>query len=186
MSSNKQQEINQPFIVNAVVILAIAVGGFYIFKEMPADAKLKLLDELFQNVRYQAQIRQVLNSLSSVLSGTEPVMQYYALLFIIKAFLFVEAVPLLVLAYVLSIVDTNIQTSDIFDVRVPSVTAFHTAKRLVPVCLLFLPFCYIAIPVETYLSGIQPRTILYSAGIVNAVLIYRTYYVMRVNRPPVM
>ncbi|MFN3480530.1 MAG: hypothetical protein ACK415_09100 [Thermodesulfovibrionales bacterium] len=186
MSDGKQQEVEQPFIVNTVVAVAIIIGGFYIFSGIPGDDRIKLIDDVFTTVRYKVQVKQLLSQMSSSLARLNPEMQYYVLFFILKTFLFFEIAPLLLLAYLLAVVDTGIEKSDIFDVRVPSVTAFHTARKLVPVCLLFMPLLYIAMPLEFYLNGFRPETILYSTGIANSVLVYRIYCVMRLNKPPVM
>lgn len=175
---------DQIFFIYAVMAFAILIGGLYITTGMKHEQKIEVMQKVITDNRIGNKPISIANETVQKLPPN-PNIRFFVSLTIIKAFAFLQVLPVLVFSVFIALIDISIKKSSPFYSPLPSMTTYHDAKRMFPAFLVHMPLVYISMPIESFID-FNAQAIKFSMAAANGFLLYHRLRDLLENKPAKM
>ncbi len=173
--------LDEGVFVHLFVLIAIVVSGLYVIQHTSEDKTLQLMENIMEDNNIKLTL---ISQLNAQLKALPYQLKLFAIMGAIRALSDILTVWYIPLAGVcIGFIESKIKKSTIAGDHSPSVTAYHAAKKMVPVALLYLSIAYIVIPFELMLT-FDTETVKYVYALINAAFSYYVFFTMNMHKPP--
>jgi hypothetical protein len=162
------------------ILLAVAaiIGGFYLFSDLSEEQAISLI-YIYSGETGDALMEKIISSVKDL-----PVqLRLFTVVFALKGISYLKVFPLVIFGIITALIDAHVKKGLYRFSSPPSVTDYHMAKKMMPVCFFHLPLIYMSAPIEGLIK-IDAETIKYIVVSINAVLLHHFMYTLSVNKPP--
>lgn len=178
MSSSDSPTAHQTSLLYILLAFSLVIGGFFLFSDISNEQAIELIYIFSYGLS-----NELINKIVTAIKGLPVQLQLFSLMFAFKGIAYLKLLPLVFFCVVTALINARVKKGLYGISSPPSVTAYHSAKKMIPVCLFHLPLIYMSTPVEHYLKMLDTEMIKFIVVSINAFLVHHFFYVLSINKP---
>ncbi len=181
---SEEKAIEQISVVYLVMGFMIIFAGLWSVSKTP-DKSMQLMENTIETQGISSgTVARISGFVSKVGSGPKAsTLKIFLSFFAIRAVAYLSVAPIILATVIISLIEAAVKKRATIQSQPPSMTAYHTARKIIPVCLFHIPLLYAAIPLEYFLK-MDAEGVKLVMGFLNAVIGYYAFYTVSLQKPP--
>jgi hypothetical protein len=168
---------DQTSLMYILLAVAVIVGGFYLFSDLSEEESISLI-YIYSDRTSNALMEKVISTVRDL-----PVqLRLFTVVFVLKFISYLKVFPLVIFGIITAFIDAHVKKGLHSFSSPPSVTDYHMAKKIIPVCFFHLPLFFMSAPIESLIK-VDAETVQYIVASISTVLLHHFMYTLYVNKP---